>query len=62
MANAKQEKIVELAAFAEPLPAPQGAATIAGRNAALLKDVQVTLEFRLGARSTIPSMFCSTED
>ena len=62
MANAKQEKIVELAAFAEPLPAPLGAATIAGRNAALLKDVQVTLEFRLGEATISAQQLFSLHD
>jgi flagellar motor switch protein FliN/FliY len=62
MANAKQEKIVEMAAFSEPLPAVQGATTIAGRSAALLKDVQVTLEFRLGEATISAQQLFSLHD
>ena len=62
MANAKQEKIVELAAFSEPLPAPHGAAAIASRSAALLKDVPVTLEFRLGEATITAQQLFALKD
>ncbi len=51
MGNAK-ERVVELAAFAEPIAAGgEGAAKVADRTAELLKDVTVTLEVRLGEAS-----------
>jgi len=62
MANTKQEKIVELAAFSEPLPAPQGAAMLGSRSAALLKDVRVTLEFRLGEATITAQQLFSLHD
>ncbi len=49
MGNAK-ERVVELAAFAEPTQAAgtTGEASVVSRSAELLKDVNVTLEIRLG--------------
>lgn len=51
MPNVKQERGVELAAFAEPVAPPVAGAAVAPRNAGLLKDVAVSLEIRLGEAS-----------
>jgi flagellar motor switch protein FliN/FliY len=62
MGSAK-ERVIELAAFAEPMAAGNpGEASVVSRSVELLKDVSVTLEIRLGEASVSVQDLFSLKD